>query len=187
VHHDVRPHEFASFGARSRIDPPATVTARHCIHIGDDVVIMRRAWLSVFDTWKGAHYDTALRIGAGTRVGQECVLVCYGQMEIGERVLIADRVLIANTSHGYEDPDTAIMDQPVPDGRPVRIGDGAFIGLGAAVLAGVTVGERAVIAARAVVTKDVPPNCVAAGNPAQIIRHFDRAAGEWRNGAPSGE
>jgi acetyltransferase-like isoleucine patch superfamily enzyme len=53
---------------------------------------------------------------------------------------------------------------------PVRIGDGVWVGSGATILAGVTVGDGAVIAAASVVTKDVPPGVLVAGNPARVIR-----------------
>jgi tetrahydrodipicolinate N-succinyltransferase len=56
---------------------------------------------------------------------------------------------------------------------PVVIKKGARLGMNVYVLSGVTIGENSVIGARAVVTKDIPPNCLAVGAPAQIIRFFD--------------
>ena len=64
---------------------------------------------------------------------------------------------------------------PVKGGRPVSIGSDVYIGAGAIILPGVTVGEGSVIGAGAVVTKDVPPMSIAAGNPAQIIGDRDPA------------
>jgi acetyltransferase-like isoleucine patch superfamily enzyme len=59
-------------------------------------------------------------------------------------------------------------------GKPsIEIGDDVWIAEGATVLGGVTIGEGAVVAAHAVVTKDVPPRCVAAGNPARVIREIE--------------
>ena len=66
----------------------------------------------------------------------------------------------------------------------MRIGNGVFLGTGAMVLAGVEVGERTLIGAGAVLTRSVPANCVVAGNPARVIRHFDRTRDEWVAGAP---
>ena len=63
--------------------------------------------------------------------------------------------------------------------RAVVIGDGAFLGIGACVMAGVTIGERAFVGANAVVTRDVPPNGVVAGNPARLLRVYDRERGAW--------
>ena len=57
-------------------------------------------------------------------------------------------------------------------GRPVRIGRDVWIGGGAIILPGVTIGDRAVIGAGSVVTKDIPPNTVAVGNPCRVVREL---------------
>lgn len=62
-------------------------------------------------------------------------------------------------------------------GRPVRIGGDVWIGGGAIVCPGVTIGDRAVIGSGSVVTRDVPPDCVAAGNPCRVIRRVEAKAG----------
>jgi galactoside O-acetyltransferase len=56
--------------------------------------------------------------------------------------------------------------------RPVRIGDKVWIGFGASILKGVNVGEGSVVGAKAVVTRDVPPYTVVAGNPARVVRQL---------------
>jgi acetyltransferase-like isoleucine patch superfamily enzyme len=150
------------------------------IHIGAGVRIGERSWLSVVDEHLGRSYDPRLTVGDGTVLGPDIVIACMGQIEIGERVLTASRVFVGDTFHGYRDPEVAIIDQPMADPRPVRIGNGAFIGIGAAVLSGVSVGERAYVAAGAIVTADVPPNAVVAGNPARIIRRWDPQRRRWR-------
>jgi acetyltransferase-like isoleucine patch superfamily enzyme len=68
----------------------------------------------------------------------------------------------------------------------VRVGDGAFLGMGSIVLPGVEIGERTLVGAGAVVTASVPGNCMVAGNPARIVRHFDAARSAWVEGAPAG-
>jgi acetyltransferase-like isoleucine patch superfamily enzyme len=71
--------------------------------------------------------------------------------------------------------------------KPIRIGDHAWIGFNSIILKGVTIGEGAVVAAGSVVTKDVPPFAVVAGNPARVIRELaeprvgDNAAGSSQN------
>lgn len=93
-----------------------------------------------------------------------------------ELVTIADDVFITGgvTIVAHMTP-TPLLRETIGGVRfdPVRIERGAYIGVGAIVLPGVTVGEGAVVGAGAVVTKDVPPYCVAAGNPARVIKRLE--------------
>jgi maltose O-acetyltransferase len=75
------------------------------------------------------------------------------------------------------DADERRAGQPTPASavRPVEIGDDVWVGTGALILKGVTVGPRSVVAARAVVTADVPADVVVAGNPARVVRHLKPA------------
>src|SRR6266849_3315706 len=62
---------------------------------------------------------------------------------------------------------------PPEDVKPVRIGDNVWIGNGALIMKGVTIGDRAVVAARSVVTRDVPTDVVVAGVPARVVKHLE--------------
>ena len=62
---------------------------------------------------------------------------------------------------------------PVKGGRPCTVGKNCYIGFGAVILPGVTVGDNCIVGAGSVVTRDVPPNSVAAGNPARVLRERD--------------
>ncbi|TMM03412.1 MAG: acyltransferase [Actinobacteria bacterium] len=172
-------HRLAAFGPTSLIVPPAVIHSPHRIEIGRRVILHRDAFLSVVEEHNGRRYSPHLRIGDGTSFGHGLWISCVGEIDIGREVLAGHNILITDTHHEYHDPDTAIVHQPMAPPRPVRIGDGAHLGPHVAVLAGVTIGERAFVAANAVVTRDVPPNAVAVGNPARVIRRYDRARGVW--------
>jgi lipopolysaccharide O-acetyltransferase len=112
------------------------------------------------------------------------------EVTIGNNVLIASRVFISDHNHGiYADTaDCSSPDEPptsrVEPAKPVRIGDNVWIGEGVAVLAGVTIGSGAVIGANAVVTSDIPPDSVAVGIPARVVRVYDREAKVWKRPRP---
>ena len=151
-----------------------TVIGRDRISIGDGTFFHSGAWLSVVEEHDGRRYDPKLTIGERCLFARDVWISCVGEITIGDEVLVGDRVLITDTYHEYEDPDTAIIRQPMAPPRPVRIGDGALLNTGCVITAGVTIGARAFVAANAVVTADVPPNTVVVGNPARAIRTYDR-------------
>jgi acetyltransferase-like isoleucine patch superfamily enzyme len=175
---------LASIGARSIVYPPALIIGHHLIKIGDDVVVNPGAFLSVVTEHRGRQYDPKLVIGDGVQFGHDIVIACCGRVEIGDRVLAADRVFIGDTFHDYRDITRPVLDQPLYDPRPVSIGPGAFLGINSAVLPGVTVGEGAYVGANAVVVQDVPAHSVVVGNPARIVRRWDGQ--RWTRPSPAG-
>ncbi len=187
MRHRTGAHRLAAFGPNSLIEPPATLLSPHRIEIGDNVLLHRDAFLSVVEEHNGRRYDPHLRIGRGTNFGRNLWVSCVGSIDIGEEVLAGHNVLITDTYHSYEDPDVSIVRQPMAPPRAVVIGDGCILGPHVAVLAGVTIGARSFVSAGAVVTKSVPPNSVVVGNPARVLRWFDRSRGEWVDGEPPAE
>ena len=171
--------KLARFGPRSLIVPPAVIHSPHRIEIGAGVILHQNAFLSVVEEHNGRRHTPRLRIGDGTSFGYNLWISCVGEIDIGTEVLAGHNILITDTYHEFHDPDVAIMHQPMADPEPVRIGDGVHLGPNVSILAGVTIGERSFVAAGAVVTRDVPPNAVVVGNPARVIRRYDRASGEW--------
>ena len=102
-----------------------------------------------------------LCIGSGTHINKGCILDARGELSIGDNVSISYNVSLITGSHDVFSPDFA--------GRylPIRIGNHVWIGAGATVLNNVTIGEGAVVAAGAVVTKDVEPFTIVGGVPAK--------------------
>jgi acetyltransferase-like isoleucine patch superfamily enzyme len=108
-----------------------------------------------------------LVLGDGVFINQGVTIHAERRITIGARVLIADGATIYDTDfHG------AVPGEPSRI-EPVTIGDDVWIGNGALVLPGVSIGRGSVVAARAVVTRDVPAGAVVAGSPAKIVRTFD--------------
>ncbi len=94
------------------------------------------------------------------------------KIEIGKKVLMADKVYLSDNLHGHVNVELPVIDQPIEQTKPVIIGDGAWLGENACVI-GASVGKNAVVGANSVVTKDIPDYAVAVGAPAYIIKRFD--------------
>ena len=106
-----------------------------------------------------------IHIGKGVFINAGCKFQDQGGIWIGDGCLIGHNTVIATLNHGLL-PETRQDLHP----KPVRIGKGVWIGSGSILLPGVTIGDHAVIGAGSVVTKDIPAEKIAVGNPARIIR-----------------
>ena len=103
-----------------------------------------------------------LTIGNGTYINRNTLIVCEREVKIGRDCKISWDVVIM-------DSDLHPLNSDTIDNKPVHIGDKAWIGCRAIILKGVTIGEGAIVAAGAVVTKDVTPYTIYGGNPAKHI------------------
>lgn len=108
-------------------------------------------------------------IGDHTRIGLHNTII--GPVTIGDHVNLAQGITVTALNHNFTDCHKRIDEQGVAT-KPVIIEDDVWIGTNAVILSGVTVGHHSVVAAGAVVTKDVPPYSVAAGIPATVIKHL---------------
>ena len=108
-------------------------------------------------------------IGDYTRVGLHNTII--GPVTIGHHVNLAQGITVTALNHNFADITRRIDQQGVAT-SPVVIGNDVWIGANAVILPGVTIGSHAVVAAGAVVTKDVPGNCIVAGVPAKIIKRL---------------
>jgi acetyltransferase-like isoleucine patch superfamily enzyme len=121
----------------------------------------------------GAEPGGRLEIGDNVFVNQGATIVAAVEITIGPDCRIGDHVAIYDTDHHP-------VDQKTPVRRaPVRIGRNVWIARGAVVLPGVTIGDHAVVAAGSIVTGDVAPRTLVAGNPARPLRELS-AADSWR-------
>ena len=119
---------------------------------------------SVIHMWANFFKPSGIIIGKDTIIGDHCFLDGRDMLKIGDHTDIASQVLIYNSEHDLEAEDfRAIM-------APVEIGDYVFVGPRAIILPGVKIGDGAVIAAGAVVTKDVEPLMIVGGVPAREIK-----------------
>jgi maltose O-acetyltransferase len=127
-----------------------------CKSIGSDVNVEH-----------GAHFSSELVVGNHSGIGVNCEL--YGQIEIGDHVMMGPEVIIFTQNHKHDDLTVPMDQQGFEDPKKVVIGNDVWIGQRAMILPGVTIGNGVVIGAGAVVTKDVPEYALVGGVPARII------------------
>ncbi|MEM7794542.1 MAG: sugar O-acetyltransferase [Cyanobacteria bacterium P01_C01_bin.118] len=113
-------------------------------------------------------YGCHIRAGKNLYINVNCTILDCNWVTIGDNVLIAPNVQIY-TAHHPTDP--AIRLTGVEMASPITIGDNVWIGGGAIICPGVTIGDNSSIGAGSVVTKSIPANSIAVGNPCRVIRH----------------
>lgn len=114
-------------------------------------------------------YGKNITIEDGTYLNMNCTLLDDGEIHIGKGVLFGSDITIATVAHPI---DPKLRAKGYMYTAPVSIGDGCWIGSHVTICPGVTIGENTVIGAGSVVTKSLPPNIVAVGNPCRILREI---------------
>jgi acetyltransferase-like isoleucine patch superfamily enzyme len=155
--------------------PIIQITAGSRVLIGDKSVLCSIAKFSAL----GVNHPVIIRtLSASARItiGRNCglsgtVICATNSIIIGDGVLFGADVCLFDTDfHPIYSEER--YSQPCPAGLPIEIGDNVFIGNGAKIIKGVSIGKNSVVAAGSVVTKSVPENSIAAGNPCRVIRSF---------------
>nr|WP_086938263.1 sugar O-acetyltransferase [Thaumasiovibrio occultus] len=132
----------------------------------------------ILGTYQGAmivppfHCDIGHNIHLGRRgfINTGCVILDIAPVNIGDFVLIGPKVQLLSATHPV---DLAERLQPYVCGNEIVIGDRVWIGAGSVVLPGVSIGDGSVIGAGSVVTKDIPSNVIAVGNPCKVIKSIE--------------
>ena len=137
-------------------------TEKRKAHLDDIFGAETEAWIEPpFYFCYGRH----IRLGTGTYINMNCNFIDDGQIRIGKGVLFGAAVTIATVGHPVNPRMRGYMYT-----APVTIGDNCWIGANVVICPGVTIGENTVIGAGSVVTRDIPENVVAAGNPCRVLR-----------------
>ena len=115
-----------------------------------------------------------IRVGRNVFVNQNCTFYDLGGLDIADDVMIGPNVSIITAGHPLEPSQR----RAATIGKPIVIERNVWIAAGATIVGGVTVGENSVVAAGSVVTRDVPPNTLVAGNPARVVRSIGGSMGD---------
>lgn len=163
-------HSFNYFGKGSMLAGGVKLFSQQYIHIGCNSSIMSHC---VLETCPSAGLNPKMIIGDNVSIGEYSHITCANHIKIGDGVLTGRFVLITDNSHGRSvssDADMMPLKRNIFSKGEVIIGKNVWIGDKATVLPDVVIGDGAIIAANAVVTRDVPPYTVVAGCPAKVVK-----------------
>ena len=114
-------------------------------------------------------YGKFIEIGEGSFLNYDCIILDACKVKIGSHVLIGPRTCIYSATHPI---DASVRVAGYDISKPVTICDNVWVGGNVVINPGVTIGEGSVIGSGSVVTKDIPPNVIAVGNPCRVIREI---------------
>ncbi|MDQ3675727.1 MAG: acyltransferase [Actinomycetota bacterium] len=133
------------------------------LEIGPNVLFEPHVWLT-------APAPGRIRIGEGTFLNLGVMVAAVDLVEIGAHCMLANGCFVTDASHRFDDPNAPVPWQGFTTKGPTRIGDNTWFGANVVVTSGVTIGERSVVGANSVVTRDIPPYSIAVGAPARVLR-----------------
>lgn len=166
--------KFKSFGRNSLIKPTFQMThGLNHISIGNSTYLGQSLQLTAWNKFGDQSFTPQIIIGNNSAIGDNSHITAINSIIIGDNVLTGKRVLITDNAHGASDPnllEIAPNKRPLYSKGPVVIEDNVWIGEKSTILPGVKIGYGAIIGANSVVTKDIPPYALVAGNPATVIK-----------------
>ena len=147
--------------------------AKHIV-IKDNVFIGENCYVTAWDKWGEQIFSPQILLEESVNIGAYNHITAINRIQIGKQVIIGKFVTITDNSHGmckeYSELDIAPVTRPLYSKGPVVIEDNVWIGDKVVILPNVTIGKGAIIGAGSIVTKNIPPYTIAAGNPAKIIK-----------------
>jgi acetyltransferase-like isoleucine patch superfamily enzyme len=183
--------QFANKPRNLRIELPRRVSNAEAIHVGNNVTIGPNSLLVAQTSYPSSvmqhperpvplqHFQPCIRIGHRVTATGMLTLSAMKSVTIEDDVMFGSNVFISDGMHGFQNASTPYKYQPMWRIAPVVIKRGCWIGQNAMIMPGVTIGEFSIIGANSVVTKNIPPRCIAAGTPARLIKRWDDDQQGW--------
>ncbi len=136
------------------------------LELGEHVLFEPGVWLT-------GSAPARIRIGGGSFLNLGVMVASLALVEIGDHCMFANGCFITDADHRYDDPHRPVPWQGFTTKGPTRVGDNVWCGANVVITSGVTVGERCVIGANSVVTRDLPPRSIAVGAPARVVKSVE--------------
>ena len=157
------------------IHPPIVLIGGKNIRIGKNFHARDGFILQAWKSYENKVFEPQIIIGDNVSIGFDCHIGAISKVSIGNDVLMGSKIYISDHYHGEiatKDLDIPPIKRELYSKGHVTIGDGVWIGDNVSIMPGVRIGNKSIIGANSVVTKDVPERTVVAGVPARIIKQL---------------
>lgn len=165
--------DLKSKGSNIFLMRPIELIGEEYIEIGSNTHVNSHCILSAWSNSRNDYFEPKLKIGSNCNFGEYSHITCAHSINIGNNVLTGRWVTITDNAHGRSDYAELLvppLDRKLYSKGPVVIEDNVWIGDKATILPNVKLGKGCVVAANAVVTKDMPAFSIVAGNPARVVK-----------------
>ncbi|RRO01999.1 acyltransferase [Pectobacterium aquaticum] len=159
-------HLYYRFKYSFFLDKKIKISKSSFIHNGATFIIEKKS-------------HAEINVGNGVYIGRYANIHTGSLIKIGDFSVLSDYVYISTLSHRFEPHDGPIMQQGDYDKGPIILGSNVFVGFGVKIMPNVQIGDWTIIGSGSVVTKSLPGYCMVAGNPAKIIKCYDKNKKKW--------
>ena len=167
------------FGKGSYIREHSKISGGRNIFLGKHTRIYPYCRIECFCKISGQKLNPKIKIGDNVLMGRNTTILCANNVEIGDNTMFASYCFVSDENHGVDLSTNERYECQKLQISSVRIGNNCWIGEKVIILPGTTIGDNTIIGAGSVVTKSLPKNVIAVGNPAKIIKKWNASQKQW--------